>query len=82
VFWYGNRWAGFKKISGVGPRQIIDFVSQLSKKEAVFSLRMAILGAGKSLLEKRNDEMSGDKRHRIPFPNHQLAGRKERATIN
>jgi hypothetical protein len=60
--------------SGVGPRQVFDSMDQCLRKEAYFSLRMAILGAGKSLLEKRNDEMRGDKRRRIPFPNYQLAG--------
>jgi hypothetical protein len=36
----GNWW----EIGGVGPRQVLKFMGQFRKKEALFRLRMAILG--------------------------------------
>jgi hypothetical protein len=48
--------------SGVGPRQVFDSMDQCLKKEAVFSLRMAVLGPKRSFWKKgmmRCQETSG-----------------------
>jgi hypothetical protein len=35
----------FEKSGGVGPKQALEFMGQFRKKEALFKLRMAILGS-------------------------------------